>query len=164
MTIYWQSGYTMDQHAPRAPKPKKAPTPASWKPGTSGNPLGRPRKGTALTESIRAGCDPNELRDIALRLARDGKSESTQIAALNWLRDSGFTRPAEKHEIGPPGSSEQEDGLPDGLTLDELRELTRLDEQRAGIIGAASQRVSDPLGSDDDVMLLPAAVAPTDDK
>ena len=40
--------------------------------GTSGNPKGRPRKGNALTESIQAGCDVDELRDLALDLARNG--------------------------------------------------------------------------------------------
>lgn len=143
---------------------KRPPTPASWKPGQSGNVRGRPRKGNALTESIQAGCDPDELRDIALNLARNGETESTRIAALNWLRDSGYTRPAEKHEVGPPGSTDADDGLPDDLTIDELRELARLDEQRAKVLDRASQRVSDSLVLDGEVALLPAGVARDDHK
>ena len=152
----------MDQHA-QTPSRTKPPTPGSWRPGQSGNPKGRPRKGNALTESIQAGCDPDELRDIALSLARNGESESTRIAALNWLRDSGYTRPAERHELGPAGSmdDQENDALADALTLDELDELDRLDDERAKLLDRARQRVSDPLAVDGDVALLPAGVAPT---
>lgn len=119
---------------------KRPPTPGSWRPGVSGNPKGRPRKGNALTESIQAGCDPDELREIALKLARSAENESTQIAALNWLRDSGYTRPAEKHEIGPAGSmDDDDDALAELLTDAQLDQLDELDRRRAEILEAASR-------------------------
>lgn len=82
----------MEQH------PKKPPTPASWRPGQSGNPRGRPRKGNALAEAVRSRVEPDELIAIALDLARSGESESTRLQALAWLRDSGYVKPAERHE------------------------------------------------------------------
>jgi hypothetical protein len=126
----------MDQQAGPPGRPKRPPTPASWKPGQSGNVKGRPRKGNALTESIQAGADPDELRDIALDLARNGKTEATKLGALNWLRDSGYTRPAEKHEVGPPGSTDAEDEDLDGLSIEQLLELRELDRRRDEILAA----------------------------
>lgn len=70
-----------------------------WKPGESGNPKGRPRKGNALSEAIRWKCDPNELVDIALTIARTSKLESIRLQALQWLRDSGYTRPEQRHAL-----------------------------------------------------------------
>ena len=109
----------MDQHR----QPQKPPTPSSWKPGTSGNPRGRPPKGSALTDAIRAKVDPTELVDIALELARNGEAESTRLGALNWLRDSGYTRPAEKHEIATVAADDDGDDDLDLLTVEQLREL-----------------------------------------
>lgn len=97
--------------------------PHRWRPGQSGNPRGRPRKGSALTDAIQAKVDTAELVDIALQLARSGEAESTRLQALAWLRDSGYTRPAEKHEHVVGASDDDLDEDLDGLTIDQLREL-----------------------------------------
>lgn len=129
----------MDQPAGPAER-KRPPTPGSWRPGISGNPKGRPRKGNALTESIQAGVDPDELRDIALQLARNGATESTRIAALNWLRDSGYTRPAERHEVGPPGSTEtDEDQRIARLPVDRLRRYLELEQEQDALLDDGDQ-------------------------
>ena len=123
----------MDQPQP----PRRAPTPGSWRPGQSGNPRGRPRKGSALTDAIRSKVDPHELVDIALDLARNGETESTKVQALHWLRDSGYTRPAERHEIAPGAIDDDGEDL-SHLSIDTLRALDELeqryeDERRAFI-------------------------------
>lgn len=109
--------YSTDQQQPQT----RAPTPASWRPGQSGNPKGRPRKGNALTEAVRESAEPHELVAIALELARNGESESTRLQALAWLRDSGYTRPAERHEVAAVAADDDSDL--DGLTVEQLREL-----------------------------------------
>ena len=80
-----------------------------WPPGVSGNPNGRPRKGDALSEAIRRRCEPDELVDIALKIARSAKQESIRLQALQWLRDSGFTKPAERHELAVERTEPQYD-------------------------------------------------------
>jgi hypothetical protein len=102
----------------------KAPTPASWRPGQSGNPKGRPRKGSALTDAIRAKVDPTELIEIALKLARDGEAESTRLQALAWLRDSGYLKPAERHEHGVAGTFDEDDD--EDLSLYTVEQLEQL--------------------------------------
>lgn len=123
----------MDQH-----QPKKPPTPASWKPGQSGNPRGRPPKGSALTDAIRAKVDPDELVSIALELARGAENEGTRIAALAWLRDSGYVKPAERHEHGGAGSFDDEEDY-SHLSLDELRRVHELEGAIAAIVARPIQ-------------------------
>ena len=115
----------MEQHKP--------PTPGSWRPGISGNPKGRPPKGSALSDAIRAKVDTGELVDIALALARSGESESTRIAALGWLRDSGYVKPAERHEHVMSAGDDAEEDL-SRLSIEELRALDELEEKRAVIL------------------------------
>lgn len=118
-----------EQHA------RKPATPASWSAGRSGNPRGRPPKGSALTDAIRAKVSPDELVAIALDLARNGEAESTRLGALNWLRDSGYTRPAERHEIASVAPEDLEDeALAEQLTDAELDALDELEQQRAAIL------------------------------
>lgn len=151
----------MEQHADDS-RPKRPPTPASWKPGQSGNPKGRPRKGTALAEAVRAGSDPAELVDIALDLARHGEAESSRLQALAWLRDSGYVRPAERHEIGPVGSSEAADDAVDydALPAETLRELHAAERAHEAARAAILTRgVHNPTILDGEARPLPAAVA-----
>jgi hypothetical protein len=104
--------------------------PHRWRPGESGNPKGRPPKGSALTDAIRAKVDPDELVEIALHLARNGEVESTWLGALNWLRDSGYTRPAEKHEIAMGAADDVVDEDLSALSVEQLRDL---ESKRAAI-------------------------------
>lgn len=127
------------QRAPEPEQPKRGPH--RWKPGQSGNPKGRPRRGHALSEAVRAGADPAELVTIALDLARAADSEATRIAALTWLRDSGYQRPAERHEIAAVAADDDDLDL-SALTVDQLRELADLERRRDAILAAADPVVS----------------------
>ena len=81
-------------------QPKRQATNGSWRPGTSGNPAGRPRSGNALAEAVRARVNTAQLQvDLALELVTHGKTEQTRLAALTWLRDTGYNKPAERHEV-----------------------------------------------------------------
>ena len=58
----------------RKNKKKKAP-PHAWKPGQSGNPSGRPKKGFAIAERIRSAVgddDWNEIISCAVVQAKEG--------------------------------------------------------------------------------------------
>ena len=73
-----------------------------FKPGVSGNPLGRPRVGSALAEYIRELGGPdgrvyvNALHEIATSRTKDLKS---RLAAIVILLDRGFGRAAQMLEI-----------------------------------------------------------------
>ncbi|MCW5803461.1 MAG: hypothetical protein KIT31_13840 [Deltaproteobacteria bacterium] len=127
-----------DDQKALAAQPARAPH--RWKPGQSGNPKGRPPKGSALAEAIRRRVDPDELAQIALGLARSGESESTRIAALNWLATAGYVKPAERHEIAVARAGDDDDfeRSLDGLSLEQLEQLEQLErhleERRAEII------------------------------
>ena len=79
-----------DQPPKSKPKPKprppsrrgRGPTPASWKPGQSGNPHGRPKHQLAFAERVRERVDPDLVIELALRVAHD---ETMPAAArLAW--------------------------------------------------------------------------------
>lgn len=121
-------------------QPRRKPTPGSWTPGRSGNPKGRPGRASSLTDAIRSKVDPNELLEIALTIARTSEDEKTRLAAIQWLRDSGFTKPAEKHEHAMGAPDEDEDLDIDALTIDQIRELhtaeLEFDARRNAIVNA----------------------------
>ncbi|MCX5747510.1 MAG: hypothetical protein NT062_34025 [Proteobacteria bacterium] len=77
----------------RAKKPKLA-TPASWKPGVSGNPNGRPRTGLAFAERVRERVDPDLVINLAMRVADDESMPAdARLSALWPLIDRGFVKP-----------------------------------------------------------------------
>lgn len=82
------------------PKQKRKPPKSAWKPGQSGNPKGRPRVGHALAEAIRDVCDPVELAEIAMEIARSGEDDMVRVHALRFLADNGYIKPDPKRE--PP--------------------------------------------------------------
>jgi len=127
-------------------KPKRPPTRGSWRKGAgSPNPGGRPRSAYALSTAIREHVDPVELLQIALRIARTAPSEQTRLSALQWLRDSGFVRPPERHElsVGPRAADEDDELALEGLSIDQLRELADLDRRRAAILALPAGPVPD---------------------
>ena len=79
----------------RAPSRKgKGPTPASFKPGQSGNPRGRPRSPNACAEKIRELVDPKEWIEFQLAVARDeSKTIEQRSSAWHALIDRGFVKP-----------------------------------------------------------------------
>ena len=74
--------------------------PGAFRPGTSGNPRGRPRAGLALAEKIREMVDPAELVGIVLAIARDpGVAVKHRLAAVTLLADRGWSKPPAAVEI-----------------------------------------------------------------
>lgn len=74
--------------------------PGAFRPGTSGNPRGRPRAGLALAEKIREMVDPAELVGIVLAIARDpGVAAKQRLAAVTLLADRGWAKPPAVVEI-----------------------------------------------------------------
>jgi hypothetical protein len=82
-----------------APRPRKPPTAGSWKPGQSGNPKGRPRKGDALAEAIRAQVSPEELIAVARGVIDSDAPPSVKLQAAQFLAERGYRRPAETLEL-----------------------------------------------------------------
>lgn len=86
----------------RKPPPSRAgkgPTPGSFKPGTSGNPGGRPRKALAAVDAVREKVDPNEWVDAELAIARDtDKPWDVRKDAWRALIDRGFVRSPQQIE------------------------------------------------------------------
>jgi hypothetical protein len=71
----------------------RKPTPASWKPGQSGNPAGRPRSGFALAEVLREFLDePGERgdrkRQLIQRLFRAATGKTVNIPAAKLIFDT----------------------------------------------------------------------------
>ena len=50
-----------------------------WKPGQSGNPHGRPRRGNTFTEALRAKGTPEELAELVWQKARSGEPWALQL-------------------------------------------------------------------------------------
>jgi len=50
-----------------------------WTKGQSGNPRGRPKRGMAFTDALRAKGTPKELADIAWKAARKGEPWAIQM-------------------------------------------------------------------------------------
>lgn len=137
----------MAQQAPgsrpsASPHPKRAPSPASWKPGQSGNPKGRPRKGDALSEAIREHVNPTELIEVARGIMEDeDANQSVRLQAAQFLAERGYRRPVEQHEHGPIGASDDDgDADLEGLTPDELREIVEIGERQDAIMRARAER------------------------
>lgn len=137
----------MDQHREGrdsvSSRDSKPPTPASWKPGQSGNPRGRPRKGSALAEAIRAKCDPENLATIALTIAEDAKEQpSVRLQALHWLSSSGYVKPEAKLEI-TAGEKHDEPDL-SALTEAELARLVELETEREALLAGTARPLPEP--------------------
>lgn len=107
-----------------------------WKKGETGNPNGRPRTGGALAEAIRRKADPDELAEIALKIARTSKSEAYRLQALTFLADRGYIRPPAQHEVTAIATTQLDAQRVLGqLSDDALRELVDAAD-RAGELGA----------------------------
>ena len=75
-------------------KRKKAPTPASWRPGQSGNPAGRPPIGNSLAEVFRTYLDGSVTQGrtrkelLVERLFKLTDGTSSAVAAARLLVDT----------------------------------------------------------------------------
>jgi hypothetical protein len=93
---------------------------------------------------VRASFPVERLIAMAEELAAS-ESEDTRKWALTWLSERGHGKVADKMELGPAGSMQDDDDeLADSMTLEELDALDRLDEQRARILDAARARTTTP--------------------
>ena len=54
-------------------------TTTSWKPGQTGNPQGRPRRGQSFTEALREVGTPEELAQLVWASARKGEPWAVQL-------------------------------------------------------------------------------------
>jgi glycine/D-amino acid oxidase-like deaminating enzyme len=126
-------------------RPRKPPTPGSWKPGQSGNPKGRPRAGNALAEVIRTEIDPRAIVAVAVSVIRDEKSAAAvKLQAAQFLADRGYVRPEQRHELVVGTGSDEDDVDLSRLTLPELERLEQLEAERVAILAAASERAALP--------------------
>ena len=108
-----------------------------WLPGASGNPKGRPPKGSALAEAIRSKCDPTELASIALQIARTDASNSVRVQALQFLAASGYVRPEQRYELRAGVADDDEGDDLTALSVTQLEALRENDRQRAAILALA---------------------------
>jgi hypothetical protein len=74
---------------------KRSATPASWKPGQSGNPAGRPRSGFALAETLRdflnepgSGAHPDRKRALMARLFAAATGRNVSVPAAKLIFDT----------------------------------------------------------------------------
>lgn len=122
---------------------KKAPTPASWKPGQSGNPKGRPRTGLAFAERIRERVSPDVVIDLAMAVAADETlTAERRLAALLPLVDRGYTKPPTDQNLHLSQANEASEYDYSKLTVEQLRLRVELDDLAR--VDSASPRLGEP--------------------
>lgn len=106
------------------------PTPGSFKPGVSGNPAGRPRRGSAFAERVRERVDPDLVIDLAMKVAEDERlSPQERLRELWPLIDRGFIKPPTNAHVSVESSSASGGVDLDSLSAEELeRRLALLTE------------------------------------
>jgi hypothetical protein len=81
--------------------------PGMFRPGVSGNPRGRPKRGASLAERIRETVDPNELIEFLLTTMRSpGVNRRERVAACQALFDRGWGKPLQSIELDASLSNE----------------------------------------------------------
>ena len=71
-------------------------TPASWKPRQSGNPNGRPPKGTSFADALRAVATTEEQEKVARAMLKAAKAGNVHAATL--IRDTLDGKPPQRLE------------------------------------------------------------------
>jgi hypothetical protein len=125
------------------------PTSTSWKPGTSGNPGGRPRRALAAVDAVREKVDPNEWVEAELTVARDmDKPWDVRRDAWRALIDRGFVKaPAQLDAHVTQGNASGVDV--DKLSLDDLRQITEVIERSKGESSTSDHRLHEPSVSEE---------------
>lgn len=123
----------------------------AWPKGHSGNRRGRTPGGLALAERVRQRVNPDDLIDIALRIAmgcpfvitdpRTGEpipgmppnipTVREQLLALTWIRDTGYSKPPQAVAVLAPddkGSRRTDLSVLSETQLDQLAGLLRAAE------------------------------------
>src|SRR5262245_46228225 len=92
--------YTGDQTSGESSaSPRARPLPrTAWPKGVSGNPKGRPRRGDALSETIRLHIEPRAMIQRVIAIADGNAPDAVKLQAISWLADHGYVRPASRHE------------------------------------------------------------------
>lgn len=83
---------------------RKAP-PKAYKPGVSGNPLGRPKK-TAQELDLIAACKaktPDAL-DVIVDIMANGEKEQTRLAAALSIIERAYGKPVQPQDVSLNGS------------------------------------------------------------
>ena len=82
---------------------KKQPTSASWKPGQSGNPKGRPPKGYSITEWFKdmLASDPQIKDELGSAILQKAKSGDATAMKLVWSYMDGM--PQQKMDVTSDG-------------------------------------------------------------
>jgi hypothetical protein len=141
-----------------------------WVKGQSGNPKGRPRTGMALAEYFRQHTDVAELHDLAISIAR-GEGVSLErdergrampgpvsiptardrLAAMTFIRDTGFFKPAQLVGVGHVDPDDLGGGIDyDSLTTEQIDEAIAGYDRMAIAVGLPSIAPTDVDAYDDD--------------
>ena len=106
----------------------------SWvRGGPSPNPGGRTPAADALQNAIRRKADADELFEIAMAIARGSDDERNRLAALTWLREAGYSKPAAQVDVTATAIATADPRFAE-LSTDELR--ARLAAARAALPSA----------------------------
>ena len=82
---------------------QRGPTPASWKPGQSGNPNGRPKKGYSISEAFKRmlEADPEKKEAIVNKILLAALSGDMAAAKMIWQYMDG--QPAQAIDLTSNG-------------------------------------------------------------
>jgi hypothetical protein len=93
-----------------------------WSKGLSGNPKGRPKRGEAFTDALRANGTPEELAQLTWKAARDGAPWAIQLI-FNRLEPQSAQSPNPQESPHPKSTDYTQ------LTADEIDQLEGLLER-----------------------------------
>jgi hypothetical protein len=123
----------------------------------SPNPRGRPKGPATLAAALREAFPVQRLVKIAEEMMLSS-NEDVRFKTLLQILDRCHGKVADKLELGPPGSLDEESDPADGYTLDELRAMKAIEEARAAR-RALENRDQNPKVLDGGSVLSPTTVA-----
>lgn len=104
--------------------PRRTPNAGSWKPGTSGNPNGRPRSGLAFAEAVRERIDPHQVLDLVARHLEDEDVPIAQrLATVLPYLHAGFVKPPTTTDVNVSTGAAAEAARLDAIPIEERRRL-----------------------------------------
>ena len=114
---------------------------ATWKPGQSGNPSGRPKSALGIARAIRKQTgDGAELVAFYLEVFRDeDEPVILRMKAAEWLADRGWGKAMQSIDVAVQAMPIDASAVMARLSTEALRELAEAAEQDAGIIDIPDQ-------------------------